>query len=110
MTKIYALQTATMIGDALEGTAQWFCDFHSPHNTQRSALKCANFELDRIRDEDIARMRELYPIDQYNDGDYYTHHTETDVGVILELLRRCGTDGIPVAQMVITPSEILETT
>ena len=109
MTKIYALQTATMIGCALEGTAEWFMDFHSPHQTQDSALAMMIFTLNEIRDEDLVTMRAEYPQDKYCEADYAIRvSATTEKSSVHELVRRNGTDMIALAQMVITEAEVLE--
>lgn len=109
MTKIYALQTAEMVGCALEGTAEWYCHFHSPHATELSALRTAEYELDRIRDEDLKQMQQDHPIDQYCEADYMNRIIPaTEASNIIELVRRNGTDSIPIARMVVTHSSVME--
>ena len=98
-----------MVGDVLDGTDEWFFQFHSPHATQDSAIASAVSMLNDIRDEDIRTMQHLHPIDRYNEADYNILTKElAPSSFMLELVRRCGTDSIPLSQMVITYSEVLE--
>jgi hypothetical protein len=109
MTKIYALQKAEMVGDILDGTAEWFCNFLSPHTTKESAMIEAVYMLDEVRDADLKFMRAEYPQDNYNEADYnIINKAATKNSDVLELVRRCGVDQIPLSQMVITKSEIHE--
>ena len=103
VTEIYALQTATMIGCALEGTAEWFIELHTNHATEASALTTMVAELNAARDKDLALMQSEYPQDQYCEDDYAIRlHTVKGNSSFHELVRRNGTEMIPLTQMVIT--------